>query len=116
MTDRLKAFPLAFWRSNAGREPVREWLRELDKSDRSAIGADRRKVQFGWPIGMPLVRKLADDIWEVRCVLPSRRTARLLFATDGQQVVVLHGFIKKTQKTPPGDIALARRRLREMPW
>jgi phage-related protein len=62
---------------------------------------------------MPLVSKLSDDIWEMRCALPSRRTARLLFATDGQRILVLHGFIKQTQKTPPNDIALARRRLRE---
>jgi hypothetical protein len=87
----------------------------LDKSDRSAIGADLPKVQFGWPIGMPLVRKLADDIWgAVRASEPTDGTlaVRDRRATN-RRASRLH---QETQKTPPGDIALARRRLREMLW
>lgn len=114
MIERLKPMPLAFWRAPSGREPVREWLQAMDKPDRSVIGADLRLVQFGWPIGMPLVRKLANAIWEVRSSLPSRREARLLFTANEEQIVVLHGFIKKTQKTPRGEIELALKRLREM--
>jgi phage-related protein len=114
MIDRLEAIPLAFWRSAAGREPVRDWLRQMSKGDRAVIGANLRTLQFGWPIGMPLVRKLADDIFEVRSSLPSRREARLLFTASADRIVVLHGFIKKARKTPSGEIDLARKRLREM--
>jgi phage-related protein len=71
-------------------------------------------LQFGWPIGMPLVRKLADHIWEMRSSLASRREARLLFTANGEQIVVLGGFIKKSQNTPAAEIELARRRLKEL--
>jgi antitoxin HicB len=80
MTARLQPLPVAFWRSASGREPVREWLRALDKGDRTVIGDDLRRLQFGWPTGMPLVRKLVDHVWELRSSLPSRREARVLFA------------------------------------
>jgi phage-related protein len=114
MARRVQPIPLSFWRSAAGREPVREWLRELEKPDRAVIGGDLRTLQFGWPIGMPLVRKLVDRIWELRSTLPSGREARLLFTANGHRIVVLSGFIKKSQKTPAGEIELARRRLREL--
>jgi phage-related protein len=114
MTDRLRPIPVSFWRSSLDREPVRDWLRELDKRDRALIGDDLRKLQFGWPIGMPLVRKLADQIWELRTSLTGNREVRLLFATDGAQIVILSAFIKKTQKTPKNEIDLARRRLKEL--
>lgn len=104
----------AFWRSASGREPVREWLRELHPGDRRAVGDDLRKVQFGWPIGMPLVRKLEDHLWELRTSLPRKREARLLFTAGDAQLVVLHGFMKKSQKTPPHELELALRRLREI--
>jgi phage-related protein len=75
--DQTREVPLRFFRSKAGREPVLEWLRTLDKEDRRTIGLDLMRVQFGWPIGMPLVRSLNDGLWEVRSSLPSRRIARL---------------------------------------
>ena len=111
---RLQPIPVAFWRSVAGREPVREWLRSLDKMDRGVIGEDLRMLQFGWPIGMPLVRKLVDHIWELRSSLPSNREARLLFTAGASQIVILSGFIKKTQKTLDMEIKLARKRLKEL--
>lgn len=114
MAPRLQPIPLAFWRSASGREPVRNWLRELHKLDRTVIGEDLRTLQFGWPIGMPLVRKLVDRIWEVRSTLPSRREARLLFTANQNRIVVLSGFIKKAQKTPQTEIELARSRLKEL--
>ena len=114
MARRLQPVPLSFWRSATGREPLREWLRRLRKSDRAVIGGDLRTLQFGWPIGMPLVRKLADRIWELRSTLPGRGEARLLFTADAHRIVVLSGFIKKSQKTPAGEIELARRRLKEL--
>jgi hypothetical protein len=52
-----------FYRSAVGREPVLEWLRNLDREDRRAIGLDQMRVQFGWPIGMPLVRSPKDCLW-----------------------------------------------------
>jgi phage-related protein len=113
MTGPLKPIPAAFWRSASGREPVREWLRGLSRRDRQTIGDDLRKVQFGWPIGMPLVRKLADHLWELRTSLAGNRETRLLFTASEAQIVILHGFLKKSQKTPARELDLALRRLRE---
>jgi phage-related protein len=106
--------PVRFYRTAAGREPVLEWLRSLDKEDRRAIGLDLMRVQFGWPIGMPLVRSLKDGIWEVRSTLPSRKIARLMLCFHENKIVALYGFIKKTQRTPLEDINVARQRMREM--
>ena len=78
MAPRLQPIPLAFWQSASGREPVRDWLREFGRADRAVVGGDLRTLQFGWPIGMPLVRKLVDGIWEVRSTLPSKREVRLV--------------------------------------
>jgi phage-related protein len=114
MIARLQPIPVAFWRSASGREPVREWLRGLRKDERAVIGDDLRMLQFGWPIGMPLVRKLVDHIWELRSSLPGNRQARLLFTMGESQLVILSSFIKKTQKTPDGEIKLARKRLKEL--
>jgi phage-related protein len=93
---------------------VLDWLRALDKDDRHAIGLDLMRVQFGWPIGRPLVRSLKDGLWEVRSSLPSHRIARLILCFHDETLVVLHGFIKKTEKTPAADLALAKRRMREV--
>jgi phage-related protein len=106
--------PVRFYCSETGREPVREWLRSLDAADRRTIGQDLMRVQFGWPIGMPLVRSLKDGLWEVRSSLPSQQIARVLLCFHDGMLIVLHGFIKKTQKTPPGDLELAKRRMREV--
>jgi len=100
-----------FFRTDAGAEPVREWLKDLPAIDRKAIGEDIKTVQFGWPLGMPLVGHLGGDIWEVRIRLDNR-IARVLFALDGQTMVLLHGFIKKQQKTPGPDLDLAKDRLK----
>jgi phage-related protein len=112
--SRLQPIPVAFWRSASGREPVQEWLRGLEKSDRAVIGDDLRMLQFGWPIGMPLVRKLVDHVWELRSSLPGNREVRLLFTASESQIVILSSFIKKTQKTPDAEIKLARKRLKEL--
>jgi len=106
--------PVVFYRTSGGAEPVLDWLRGLPAEDRRAIGADLATVQFGWPIGMPLCRPLSGGLWEVRCALPSRRIARLLFFVADNRIGVVHGFIKKTQKTPGDDLDLARRRMKEM--
>lgn len=100
-----------FFRTDASKEPVREWLKDLPAIERKTIGEDIKTVQFGWPLGMPLVRHLGGDIWEVRINL-SNRIARVLFTVDGQDMVLLHGFIKKQQKTPGPDLDLAKERLK----
>jgi phage-related protein len=112
--DRLTEIPVLFYRPVGGGEPIREWLRSLPAVDRHVIGIDLSAVQFGWPVGMPLCRALGGGLWEVRSSLPSRRIARLLFFVHEGRIGVVHAFIKKTQKTPPDDIALARQRMKEM--
>jgi phage-related protein len=114
MRQEPQRLAVVFFATTTGREPVREWLKELDRDDRREIGADLLAVQKGWPLGLPLCRSLGDGLWEVRSSLPSRRTARVIFAFDGDTIVLLNGFIKKTQKTPAGQIALALKRLKEM--
>ena len=105
--------PVRFYRTALGKEPVLEWLRSLDRGDRRALGLDLMRVQFGWPIGMPWCG-LKDGLWEVRSTLPSQRIARLILCFHQDTLVVLHGFIKKTRKTPPEDLALAKRRMKEV--
>jgi phage-related protein len=106
--------PLAFWRSVTGREPVREWLKELSREDKRTIGRDIAKVQFGWPVGLPLCRPLSGGLWEVRSSLPSRREARVFFGLHEGALIALHAIIKKSRKTPAEDLALARQRLKEI--
>lgn len=112
--QQLPEVPVRFFRTAAGREPVLDWLRGLDKEDRRVIGVDLMRVQFAWPIGMPLVRSLKNGLWEVRSSLPSQRIARLLLCFHDDTIVVLHGFIKKTQKTAASDLALAVQRMKEV--
>lgn len=111
--DRPRKIPVVFYRTTAGIEVVRNWLRGLDEGDRNAIGQDLMRVQYRWPVGMPLCRSMGDGLWEIRSDLPSNRIARVLFNVQQGKILVLHGFIKKTQKTPENDLALARRRKRE---
>ena len=108
------AIPVIFYRTAQGGEPVREWLRTLPIEDRRAIGRDLAVVQYGWPVGMPLCRSLGRGLWEVRSNLPSRRIARVLFFVHEGRIGVVQGFVKKTQRTPPHDLALAHRRMQEM--
>ena len=112
--DRLSEIPVAFYRTAGGTEPVRDWLRSLSAEDRHLIGTDLATVQVGWPIGMPLCRSLGPGMWELRSKLTGNRIARLVFFIAEGRIGVVHGFIKKTQKTPPSEIALAQRRMKEM--
>lgn len=102
-----------FFCTDAGAEPVREWLKDLPAIDRKTIGEDIKTVQFGWPLGMPLVSHLGGDLWEVRIKLENR-IARVLFALDGQTMVLLNGFIKKQQTTPKPELDLALDRLKQL--
>ena len=105
-----KRVPAIFFRTEAGGEPVRDWLKNLpSREDRKRIGEDVKTVEFGWPIGMPVCKPLGDGIYEVRTSLAQNRIARVLFYIDQKdRMVLLHGFIKKTRKTPDEDLALAR--------
>lgn len=93
---------------------VREWLRSLPEADRNIIGRDLMRVQYRWPVGMPLSRPLGGGLWEVRSDLPSSRIARLLFCFNKGRLVVLHGFIKKTKKAPADEMEIARKRKDEL--
>ncbi|GIV58076.1 MAG: hypothetical protein KatS3mg042_0989 [Rhodothermaceae bacterium] len=104
---------MAFFRTESGREPVRQWLKALPRAERRAIGEETKTVQFGWPLGMPLVRKMEADLWEVRVRLGDR-IARVFFTTEQDVMVLLHGFIKKGQKTPKKELELARKRLAQV--
>jgi phage-related protein len=85
-------------------------LRTLDAEDRKILGEDSKDVEFSWPIGMPLVRALGRELWEVRSNLPRPRIARVLFCVEAECMMLLHGFIQKTPKTPQSDLDLALRR------
>jgi phage-related protein len=104
---------VAFYCTEAGKEPVREWLRELTVEDRRAIGTDIKTVQYGWPLGMPLVRKMEPGLWEVRSDIVDG-IARILFAEKDGQMILLHGFVKKSQKTPDNELKTARNRLKKL--
>lgn len=106
--------PLIFFRTGKGTEPVREWLKELPEAERHAVGKDLLRAQWRWPVGMPLCRPMGSGLWEVRTDLPTKRTARVMLCLYDEHLVALHGFIKKAQATPDEDLALARKRQREL--
>jgi phage-related protein len=111
---KIQKVPVVFYKTAAGVVVVREWLRSLPEADRNIIGRDLMRVQYRWPVGMPLCRPLGGGLWEVRSDLPSSRIARLLFCFDKSRLVVLHGFIKKTKKAPADEMEIARKRKDEM--
>ena len=102
-----------FFRSARGNEPVREWLNALGQVDRRAIGEEIKTVQLGWPLGMPLVRKMAKDLWEIRVMVPGR-SARVLFTVVGDTMVLLHGFFKQSRGTPSDDLDVTVARLKTL--
>jgi phage-related protein len=104
---------VVFYRTAAGNEPVRQWLKELNRENRKTIGQDIKTAQYGWPLGMPLIRKLEPGLWEVRTHV-SQGVARVIFTVGEGLMVLLHGFIKKSQKTPPVDLKTARQRLADL--
>ena len=106
--------PLVFYHTEAGNEPVREWLKDLPEEDRREIGRDLMRVQWRWPVGMPLCRSLGNGLWEVRSNLPGNRIARVMFCAHDGELVALHGFIKKSQKAPKADLDLAGKRKKEL--
>ena len=106
--------PLIFFRTAAGSEPVREWLKGLPEAERRVIGKDLLRAQWRWPVGMPLCRPMGDGLWEIRTDLPTKRTARVLLCVYREHLVALHGFIKKSRAMPDEDLTLARKRQKEL--
>jgi len=105
----MKRVPAIFYRTEAGNEPVRDWLRSMSAEDRRRVGEDLKIIEFGWPLGLPLCRSLGAGLHELRSDLGSNRTVRIFFYVDRlQRLVVLHGIVKKTRQTPAADLALAR--------
>jgi phage-related protein len=113
MNEPARKLPVVFYRTAAGVEVVRDWLRDLNDQDRNIVGQDLMRVQFRWPVGMPLCRPLGDGLWEVRSTLTGNRIARVFFCFSEDRILALHGIIKRTRKTPAADLELARKRKRE---
>lgn len=99
-----------FFRTDSGNEPVRDWLKNREREKRKLIGEDILLIQFRWPLGLPLVRKMESDLWEVRSKLASCNISRVFFTIKKGEMILLHAMIKKSQKTPKKDIDLARSR------
>jgi len=113
-SDRIEKIPAAFYATASRNEPVREWLKDLNDADRRIVGVDIATAEFGWPVGMPLCKSMGKGLYEIRSNISDRRIARVIFAVVDQQMVLLHGFVKKTQKTPKPDLDLATKRLKEI--
>lgn len=111
MAPELKRLHAFFYQTQLGREPVREWLKELTAADRKIIGTDIKDVEFAWPLGKPLVDSLGRGLWEVRSSI-TNGIARVIFHVEGDRMVLLHGFVKKTQQTPDREIDLALKRMK----
>lgn len=109
----IKTISVRFYREDSGNEPVRDWLRKLSDKDKKIIGRDIRIIQIDWPVEGLLVKPLGSGLWEIRSKLDNR-IARILFVFSEREIVLLHGFIKKTQKTPKQEIELARKRAKKL--
>jgi phage-related protein len=110
---RIPVLDIYFYKTEQGNEPVREWLKQLSATDKKRIGEDIKTVQFGWPLGMPLVKHLDGDLWEVRIQL-SKRIARVLFVLYANSMVLILGFFKKQQKILKADLDLAKDRVKKL--
>jgi phage-related protein len=105
---------LVFYSTASGNEPVRDWLMELSEINRRAVGQNLQRVQYRWPVGMPLVRPIGKGLFEVRTSLLDNTIARVLFCFHECELYALHGFIKKTQKILDSDLKLAFERKKEI--
>jgi phage-related protein len=111
--DADKHITVRFYRLPSGSEPVRDWLKSLPPRERLTLGTDIKTVEFGWPVGLPVCRSLGGGLWEVRSSL-NKRIGRVIFYISDGSMWLLHGFIKKQQKTPEADLELARKRKKEI--
>ena len=108
-----RPIPVVFFRLDSGREPVREWLKSLDRGARRSIGEDIKTLQFQWSVGMPLTRKMAEDLWEIRSQITAGIARTFVTVYEGE-FILLHGFVKKSRKTPAKELAIAKRRLAKL--
>ena len=114
MIDQPKKLKARFYETPGGRKPVREWLLELDLEDRRVVGFDIQTAEFGWPVGMPICRSLGNSLWEIRSDISNGRIARVIFCIADNYMILLHGFIKKTQQTPNHEIEVAHTRKKDL--
>jgi len=110
----MKKLPAAFYQTPSGKEPVREWLQGLDPKDSKIVGDDIATAEFGWPVGMPVCKSLGGNLYEIRSNVSDKRISRVIFGITAIKMVLLHSFIKKTQKTPKSDLDLAKKRYKEI--
>lgn len=110
----MKKITVVFYKNSLGKEPVRDFIKGFSKKDKEIIGIDIKMVEFGWPIGMPVCRPLGAGLYEVRSTLSSKREVRVVFCIYEKFMILLHAFIKKTQKTPIQDMAIAKQRQKEI--
>jgi phage-related protein len=113
MTQIPKKITVFFFKSDTAKMPVRDWLLGLPAEDRRIIGEDIKTAEFGWPVGMPVVRSLGDKLYEVRSVLTNGDESRIIFTRFKSLMVLLHGFVKKTKKIRQHDLDLAKNRMRK---
>lgn len=112
----MKKITSLFFENINGNKPVREWLLTFNKEDKKIIGKDIKTVEYGWPMGMPMCRQLDNKLYEVRSNISDKRIARVIFTVIGEYMILLNGFVKKTQKTPRNEIELALKRVKEIRW
>jgi phage-related protein len=110
----VKSITAVFYKNPTGKEPVRDFLKEFKKEDKLAIGTDIKTVEYGFPIGMPVCKSIGNGLFEVRSNISDKRIVRVLFVIQGSLMILLHGFIKKTQKTPDKELAIAKQRLKDL--
>jgi phage-related protein len=106
----MKVITVKFYQSASENEPVKEWLKILCRDDKRIIGEDIKTVEYGWPLGMPLVRKLDKNLWEIRTHLINKEIARIFFTVTDGLMVLLHAFKKKSQSTPLNELEIAKKR------
>jgi len=114
LSKQTKEIQAKFYKTPSGTMPVRVWLLSLSRDDRRIIGSDIATVEYGWPVGMPTCRPLGNGLYEVRSSLTGRRISRIIFCMRDKKMILLHGFIKKSQKTPSPALALAQKRMKEI--
>lgn len=113
MEEKIKPkLRVKFYKTPNGNEPVREWLQSLSKETKKIVGEDIRVAQIVWPQGMPLVKHIESKIWELRSTIPNG-IVRIFFTVKNENIVLLHSFVKKTQKTPQQELEIARKRLKQ---
>jgi phage-related protein len=113
VTEIKKIITAYFFRNDRGKMPVRDWILGLPPADRKIIGEDIKTVEFGWPIGMPIVRPMGNKLYEVRSKSSDGSDSRVLFTIYKNSMVLLHGFIKTSRKAPKRELDLTKRRIRK---